>query len=58
MGYGVKVPMHLDAWGEFVFSFLQNYTVKIFETKYSNGQSDCEQESTERSSKPTKQRIL
>ncbi len=31
MGHGVKVLLHLDAWGEFAFNFLQNYTVKMFE---------------------------
>ncbi len=28
MRWDVKVLMHLDAWGEFAFHFLQNYTVK------------------------------
>ncbi len=32
MGHGVKMLMHLDAWGEFGFNFLQIYTVKISET--------------------------
>ncbi len=31
MAHGVKVLTHLDAWGEFTFNFLQNYTVKMFE---------------------------
>ncbi len=34
MGHGVKELMYLDAWGEFSFHFLQNYTVKIFENDY------------------------
>ncbi len=31
MGHGVKVLMHLNAWGEFDITFFQNYTVKHFE---------------------------
>ncbi len=42
MGHGVKVLKHLDAWGEFAFHFLQNYTVNMFENSYSNSQGDCE----------------
>ncbi len=54
----VKVLMHLDGWGEFAFHFLQNYTVKILENSYSNSQGDCEQESSERTSKPIKEIFL
>ncbi len=32
MGHGVKMLMHLDAWGEFAINFFKNYTVNIFET--------------------------
>ncbi len=30
----VKVLIHLDACGEFAINFLQNYTVKIFDTVF------------------------
>ncbi len=50
--------MHLDACGEFAINFLQNYTVNIFENQYSNSQDHCEQESTERMSKPIKGKFI
>ncbi len=28
MGHYVKMQGYTDAWGEFAFNFLQNYTVK------------------------------
>ncbi len=58
MRLDVKVLMHLDACGEFAISFLQNYTVKTFESQYSNSQDHCEQESTDRTSKHIKERFL
>ncbi len=43
MGHGVKELIHLDAClSEFAFHFLQNYTVKIFDSSYSNSQDYCE----------------
>ncbi len=41
MGRDVKVQGYTDAWGEFAFNFLQNYTVKIFEHYYNNSQGHC-----------------
>ncbi len=58
MGHGVKVLMQLDAWREFAFNFLPNYTVKIFENYFSNSQGHCEQELTQRMSKPIKETLL
>ena len=50
--------MHFDDWGEFVFNFLQNYTVKWHENDSSNSQGHSEQESSERMSKPMKEHFL
>ncbi len=58
MEHDVSVRMHFYTWGEFAFNFFQNYTVKIFEAYYSNSQDHCEQESTERTSKPIKENFL
>ncbi len=32
MGNGATARMHFVFWSEFAINFLQNYTVKIFET--------------------------
>ncbi len=58
MGHDVKVQGHTDACGEFAITFLQNYTVKIFENYFSNSQDKCEHESIERTSKPIKNIFL
>ena len=58
MGHGVSARMHFDVWGELAFSFLQNYTVKLHENKYSNIQGHSEQESSDRMSKPMKEHFL
>ncbi len=57
-GTWCKSAYALRCLGEFAFHFLQNCTVKILENSYSNSQGDCEQESTERMSKPIKEIFL
>ncbi len=57
MGNVATARMHFF-WSEFAIYFLQNHTVKRLENSYSNSQGDCEQESTERTSKPIKERFL
>ncbi len=58
MGKGATARMHFVFWSDFAIYFLQNHTVKRIVTSYSNSQRDCEEESTERTSKPIKERFL
>ncbi len=58
MGNGATARMHFVFWNDFAIYFLQNHTVKRLETSYSNRQGDCEQESTERMSKPIKDKFI
>jgi len=58
MGHGVSARMHFSVWGEFAFHFLQNYTVKWLENKYSNRQAHTEQEYIDRMSKPVKEHFV
>ncbi len=40
-GPGRVCTSYTDAWGEFAFNFLPNYTVNIFEHYYNNIQGHC-----------------